>query len=383
MTLGPQILELFNDPTSVWLRVFDTHLDDLAKRTFLTLATLPSPADLEDLESVVRAQAATAAGIVSLDPTIKALDDTFISINRHADWTNHRYERAERAVSYRNPGLLDFAQAQLERTPVYLEVFEPLGRFEQVQELVDLAFAAQSGGKPSFPRLRKFVTEHGARYLESAVRLYSAAPTTIGGLVGLDRDRALIGIATRFPKAAGSAYHGARAHMADRWTVLMQGPVALDVAQFLTSRGVADFLRQAVGTDPVAAYAALAEGEPNLTSMEVLEELRRAQELAVDEANVRDEFGEYMRQRLEDLGGEDDRDSLRDEFARFEELSYWLDDETFAEAMGAYEERLGELPAEEDQYEEDEDRSGGRGQSAPTQVEHTYFTGLFGALRDR
>lgn len=383
MTLGQAILELFDDPSVVWQAVFDNSLDALAQRTLLALATLPEPVDLDELDVVVRAQAETPP-LVSLDPTLKALDDTFVSIGPHTAWVpaERRYEQADRAVSFRNPGLLDFAQDLIESVPSRLQALEPLARFEQVHEVLDLA-TSMSGGTPEYPRTRAYVSDRGEQYARAAVRLFPTEPCLLGGSRRTARLAALTRVAQRLRPFAGDVLPDLLSTVADAWHAGTAEPVDLVFADYLAGHGVADLLREALGEDPIAAIARVAAAaEPSLDAVQILERLRVIQDLGLDEDLVRGQFDDYLRQRMNDLDDEGDHDTLRAELRQLEDLDYWAGDDVWAQAVEAFETRIAETSPPEDDYEE-KLKDGGSPDAAPSDTEGDEYLGaLFATLAD-
>lgn len=382
MNLGEQILGLFDDPSAIWSRIFETQLDELTQRTFLTLATLPEPVELEELEAIVRSQILSSV-VPSLDATLKGLDDTFITIASHSGWSKdqRKYEKADRAVGFRNPGLLDFAQALIEAQPGRLAALEPLARFEQLQEVLDLAFANLSG-QPAFPRTRKYVCEKGEHYLGLTLTLFFVEPCVLGGLRDESRFRALIRATQRLRTWAADGFTDASNAMGLAWEVLMLEPPHLAAAEFLASPGVVDLLEEVLGDNPVETYAALAASlDPSFEKMQILEELRRVQDLTLDEASVRDDFEAFLRQRLEALDEDDDHDSLRGELSKLEDLGYWMSDGLWGDAMVAFEARVEATSEGGDDYQEDSRSTGtDKGASGAEPAADDYLGELFGGL---
>lgn len=357
MTIGEQILALFDDPSSLWLHVFETQLDELTQRTFLALATLPEPVDLDELESIVLAQAATPV-LVSLGPTLKALDDTFINIDVYRHWIRETKtsEQSDRAVSFRNPGLLDFAQALIEQQPLRLEAIEPFTRFEQVQEVVDLAMTVEAS-KPKFPKTRRYVDSNASHYLRAAVALYGADPCLLSGERGVSRLRTLVRIVLRLRGASDdTAFLEVRDLVSVLWSDLLDEPSDMEVADLLGLVGASDLLHEVLAKDPVAEYAQRVAGDDRpFESLAILEKLRVQQELALDEDDVRGDFEAYLKQRIDHLNEDDDHDSLQSELSQLEDLSYWISDDMYVDAQVAYEGRIAETAEEGgDDYRESE-----------------------------
>jgi hypothetical protein len=354
MTLAEAIVDLFDDPTQVWMRVFDA-LEPLAQRTFLTLVTLRTPCDLEELQAVVRGQ----SGVTSFDSfelALRSLDDTFITIAPPPPWTHLDQGRnaTDLAVDYRNPGLLDFAQALVEGTPARLAGLRPFTRFEQVDEIVDLA-SATLGGTHTFPRTREWVTAETAALLAEACGLYPDPPCKILGSDGLRRWADLVGITQRLKPWAAGGIAIAQPLIASGWAAALASPLNSVTRYLLRVAGNREVLRECVGIDPVDEYAHVVEGLPwSIARLEILEDLRGLQALPVDEAVLKADFHEYLRQRMSELDQEDDHESLRQEWSSLEELSYWVeDDELWGSVAYAFEERMGETAEPSQDYDED------------------------------
>lgn len=385
MNLGQAILDLFDDPTAVWKRVFDS-LDPGARRTFLTLASLPEPADLSELESVVLGQKG-AFPLDSLDLALKALDDTFITIapfhgwsrNRASSWTT-RWAKSERAVSFRNPGLLDFAQSMIEESPARLAALEPLARFEQVVEIVDLACSRLSAA-PVFPKTKEFVLGWGDHYLSLAAALFVDAPAcSLSGLQDAARLFALLRVMHLLRESADPSMALAQSVVRTAWDELLEQDPRLEVAELMSASGIAKVVRESLGRSGVADYAELVAEQPaTFDSIEILEALRQTEPLDVHESRIRQEFEDFIRKSLKALDDRHDHDDIRAELRQLEELNDWVSDELWVEAMGGYEDRAAATAEpSSDEYREQSKKP--LQEATPEKNSDAYLAGLFGLL---
>jgi hypothetical protein len=352
MTLVESLVDLFDDPSTVWNSVFDSHLDDLGRRLVLTLATLPGEVFLDELALVVNAQASAPENLARLEATLRTLDDTLVTI--HQSWGGEIY------LDWRNPGILDFAQMRIEHNPELLGLLWPFLYYEQLDVIAGLALETvrdpRSGArKPSFPRIRHHVSANSKRYVKASIRLYKA-DSPANALSGLSRLRSLLRIITFFQASIKPKLRrAAEKLLSQEWAAIIAAFEPVKIAQFLASEDVRQGLVWILGEDPAPSYTDdLISTEISINVVEALEELRSVVDVSEEVVeNVRNRFGEFLRSHMDAVRDYNDVDDLTSEKRDIDALNYWLSEDDLNEFIDVYETQLEGFPSEpNDEYDD-------------------------------
>src|SRR6201999_64380 len=102
VSLADDLMAVLDDPTHMWSHALKGSSRD-SQRLFLTLALLPQPAAVDDVQVAYSAQRVIAAE--SFMDSLRALEDSFVGISAGS--------QGVRWIRFRNPSLEDFSHQYL------------------------------------------------------------------------------------------------------------------------------------------------------------------------------------------------------------------------------------------------------------------------------
>lgn len=174
MTLADELLEVLNDPVHMWLHAL-RDLPYATQRLFLTLALLPTPVSLLDLQLAYMAQEFERTE--ALLDSLRSLEDSFIVIGGPP--ARKATPQRQREIRFRNPSLEEFGYSYLNTYPDWLSaVLSRPTYFEQIAKAFDLASSRNDGGRRAgsyrYPEISAWVAANAAQLLSSSISLIAA-----------------------------------------------------------------------------------------------------------------------------------------------------------------------------------------------------------------
>lgn len=162
--LADALMQVLDRPVELWGTMFFTVLSEVARRIVLSLVTFgSSPGD-----DIVRAASIKDASPIDYTQALKALEGTFISIEK-------RTRGVGSSISYANPSIRDFVLATLDDEPDYaFRLIADASDLYQVRNVLKYVTSRVSG-RFKFARLAAAVRAKQATIFEKTVELLDTA----------------------------------------------------------------------------------------------------------------------------------------------------------------------------------------------------------------
>src|SRR6185437_14662334 len=177
MALADELLAVLNDPTHMWSHALQ-ELPRGTQRLFLTLALMPTPAPIDNLQLAYISQGFERTDTF-LD-SLRSLEDSFVVISTPS---SRGSAVAERVVSFRNPSLEEFGYVYLNEYSDWLSVLvDGLVLYDQFVKVFDLATSRNDVEHRSreyrYPEIYAWVRSNCAGLLSSAINLLATKPNS-------------------------------------------------------------------------------------------------------------------------------------------------------------------------------------------------------------
>jgi hypothetical protein len=171
--LAASLLDVFDNPESLWAHAFENQLDDLERAILITLCSLPTTIPLDSLLPAVEAyadQGGLPTSRLALQRSLKVLEDSFLSLDPHSEHP---------ALAFENPSIRDYMLNHVESNP---DLVSRLVRssiyFEQVELLHDYSRGSRWNRRTEtqFDGLRQWFAVNAIMVVEALKALFESAP---------------------------------------------------------------------------------------------------------------------------------------------------------------------------------------------------------------